>query len=140
MNTQVELIACSTCGSSERDAEGRTRGERLLLQLQAARDASEHRAVALSSTRCLWLCKRSCAVHLRSEGRVGYLLAELDESSETARGLLDYASLYAGSSDGAVPFKQWPQAVRGHFVSRIPAAPSASVETLDGAQQTASKE
>jgi predicted metal-binding protein len=65
-------------------------------------------------------------VHVRSLApeltRVGYVIASLEPSEGAARALLDYANLYAGTTDGAVPFKQWPQALRGHFLCRIPGA------------------
>jgi predicted metal-binding protein len=35
--------------------------------------------------------------------------------------VVDYARLHAESPTGQVPFKQWPQGVKGHFVARIPA-------------------
>ena len=121
MSQPVELVACFTCGGSARDAHGRTAGEQLLSQLHSLNEARSQSPVAVTSVRCLWLCKRSCAVHLRAEGRVSYLLAELEPSEVTATALLDYASMYAASLDGAVPFKQWPQPLRGHFVARLPA-------------------
>jgi predicted metal-binding protein len=161
LSAQVELIACATCGGAERDAQGQTRGERLLRQLEAvhaadlagstvgsARSPNEaERAAAprvhdealrpgdpvrgsagvtlsLSSVRCLWACKRSCAVHLRAAERAGYVLVELEPTEQTARALLDYAKLVGQSSDGSVPFKQWPDPLRGHFLCRLPAMPS----------------
>lgn len=114
----VELIACETCGSKELDAEGRTHGQQLLALLRPL--AAARTAVNVSSTRCLWSCTRSCAVHLRSSERFGYVIGTLAPTEEHARALLDYAELYAGSADGAVPFKLWPQALRGHFICRIP--------------------
>jgi predicted metal-binding protein len=123
LSQQVELIACSTCGSSERDASGRTRGEQLLAQLKSAAGAHPA-AVTLAS--------------LRAPGRVSYVLGDLDETEQTARGLLDFARLYGQSSDGAVPFKQWPDAVRGHFVCRLPGLPTpASTQPLDAAKDSA---
>jgi predicted metal-binding protein len=122
MSSSVELIACETCGNKELDAEGRTRGQQLIAQLQEL--AGVHPDVKLSSTRCLWSCTRSCAVHLRSETRVGYVIGTLEPTEEHARALLDYADLYAGSPDGAVPFKLWPQPLKGHFICRIPAPTS----------------
>jgi predicted metal-binding protein len=118
----VELIACATCGGADRDEHGQTRGERLLQALDASLTEAD-RGVTLSSVRCLWACKRSCAVHLRSPGRAGYVLVELTPSTETARALLDYAAMYGESVDGGVPFKQWPQPLRGHFMCRIPPTP-----------------
>jgi predicted metal-binding protein len=121
LSLPVELVACFTCGGNARDESGRTQGEQLLAQLHAANQARAESPVSVTSVRCLWLCKRSCSVHLRAQGRVSYLLAELEASETTANALLDYASMYAASVDGAVPFKQWPQPLRGHFVARLPA-------------------
>lgn len=119
MSTGVELIACATCGGADRDEHGRTRGERLLRQLESSATPADV-GVTLSSVRCLWACKRSCAVHLRAPGRAGYVLVELLPTAEAARALLDYAAMYGDSVDGGVPFKQWPQPLRGHFLCRIP--------------------
>jgi len=119
LSTGVELIACATCGGADRDEHGRTRGERLMLQLEASATPADV-GITLSSVRCLWACKRSCAVHLRAPNRAGYVLVELTPTAETARALLDYAAMYSDSVDGGVPFKQWPQPLRGHFLCRIP--------------------
>lgn len=121
MSNKVELLACITCGSAERETHGTTRGERLLAALQAA--AGPAPEIAVTSVRCLWACSRSCAVHLRSAGRPGYVLCELAPTAESARALLDYAELYAASPDGAVPYRAWPLPLRGHFLCRVPASP-----------------
>ena len=60
---------------------------------------------------------------LRSPGRVGYVIAGLEPTARSARALLDFAALYAGSESGAVPYKQWPPELKGHFLCRFPAAP-----------------
>jgi predicted metal-binding protein len=62
-------------------------------------------------------------VALRSPGRVGYVIAGLEPTALSARALLDFAALYAGSESGAVPYKQWPPELKGHFLCRFPAAP-----------------
>lgn len=129
LEPDTELIVCETCGSAEQETHGRTRGEHLIAQLtEAMQHTPPARPIALSSTRCLWSCSRSCAVHLRSPGRVGYVIGSLEPNAEHARALLDYAALYAATPDGAVPLKQRPAALRGHFVCRIPPPSSA----LDG--------
>jgi len=120
LSDDVSLIACHTCGSSSRDEHGRTQGERLIDRLHAQRDHAAHEHVRVETVRCLWLCKQSCAVHVRAQGRASYVLAQFDDSVESARGLLDYAAMYGQSADGVVPFRQWPDAVRGHFVCRLP--------------------
>lgn len=118
---KVELIACATCGSAERETHGSTRGERLLAELTRAHDPGAS-PIALSSVRCLWACTRSCAVHVRAPGRPSYVLCGFEPDEASAKGLLEWAALYAASRDGAVPFKQWPAAVKGHFLCRVPAA------------------
>ena len=119
----VELIACVTCGSADRETHGSTRGERFFAALQVEHDALGPTPIALSSTRCLWACTRPCAVHARSPGRAGYVLCDFEPTPENARGVLAWAAMYAATSDGAVPFKERPQAVRGHFLCRVPPAP-----------------
>ncbi|HEY6876684.1 MAG TPA: DUF1636 domain-containing protein [Polyangiales bacterium] len=116
----VELLACESCGGADRDAHGLTRGQRLLAQLREQASDSLH----VAPTRCLWNCQRSCSLHIRSEGRSGYVLGDFDPSPETARAILEWTALYMASADGAVPFKTWPQAMRGHFVCRIPPPPT----------------
>jgi predicted metal-binding protein len=119
----VELIACVTCGSAERETHGSTRGERFFAELQAARESLGESPIAVSSTRCLWACTRPCAVHARAPGRAGYMLCDFEPTPDAARGVLEWAEMYAASSDGAVPFKERPQAVRGHFLCRVPPVP-----------------
>ena len=137
----VELIACETCGPKDAVAlHGSTDGARLGLWLRRLADTAPE--VRVSSTRCLWACSRSCAVHVRGldgphsthGARVGYVIATLEPTEVAARALLDYATLYAATADGAVPFKQWPAPLRGHFLCRIPAvttpaAPTATAPT-----------
>ena len=124
---RAQLVACNTCGGAQRETDGRSRGEHLIerLEQELARRGADGAfillGVSVTSVRCLWACKRSCAVMLRSSGRVGYVLVELEPTEESARALLDYASLYLQTADGAVPFKTWPNALRGHFHCRIPA-------------------
>jgi predicted metal-binding protein len=125
--TRAELVACETCGGkAQLDAAGRTRGEQLIAHLRAQLHAAYARApelpVDVSSVRCLWACTRSCAVALRSPTRVGYVIASLEPTEASAAALLDYAALYAASADGAVPYKQWPPALKGHFLCRFPKA------------------
>jgi hypothetical protein len=59
-------------------------------------------------------------VLLRSPGRPGYVIAELEPSDGVACALLDYAVLYARAPEGSVPYKTWPSLLKGHFLCRIP--------------------
>src|SRR5262245_14906656 len=122
---RAELVACETCGGAATD--GPTRGARLLAELREALARDGDVGIDVTPVRCLWACKKSCAVLLRSSERVGYVLVELEPNAENARALLDYAQLYLRSPDGAVPYKTWPVVLKGHFHCRIPRLPAAAL-------------
>ena len=42
------------------------------------------------------------------------------QARDAAAAILDYAVHYAQSEHGRVPFKDWPQGVKGHFITRTP--------------------
>jgi predicted metal-binding protein len=130
-SARAEIVACETCGNARLDEAGRSPGQCLIEALRAARSAFGDGAVDVSSVRCLWSCSKSCAVHLRSPGKVGYVIASLEPSEGTARALLEYARLYAASEEGRVPFKQCPEPLKGHFVCRIPALPHPSASDIE---------
>src|SRR5688572_16267210 len=117
---RVELVACETCGGAQREADGRTRGEHLIERLRRELAARGDAGIDCSSVACLWACKRSCAVLLRSPSRVGYVIVDLPPDDVSARALLDYASLYRHTEDGAVPLKLRPRPLAGHFLCRLP--------------------
>jgi predicted metal-binding protein len=121
----AELVLCETCRRAPVDPARPTTDGAELAELVRVAIASRSASfpVRLTRTRCLWACARSCAVHVRAPGKPGYVLSELEPTAQDAEGLVEYARLYAASPDGAVPFKTWPDAVRGHFLCRIPAVP-----------------
>jgi len=120
----TEIIVCETCGGGDRDPLGRTPGEQLhaLLHehLETRGEQQDRAPIRLQTVRCLWACKRSCNVHVRAAYKFGYVLGDFEPTRETAEALLEYAELYARSKDGSVPFRTWPDGVRGHFQCRIP--------------------
>ncbi|MBC8038887.1 MAG: DUF1636 domain-containing protein, partial [Rhizobiales bacterium] len=40
-----------------------------------------------------------------------------------AEAILDWFELHGATETGEVPFRTWPDAMRGHFISRIPKVP-----------------
>ncbi|PZU14726.1 MAG: metal-binding protein [Sphingobium sp.] len=118
------VVVCSTCRLSSElreDAEGR-RGGALLAQ--AMRDAQQAeprlQRVQVQEMACLFACQSHCTVHVRAPGKVGYVLGRFEPGAEAARAILEYAALHADSAEGTVPYAQWPQGVRGHFITRTP--------------------
>lgn len=128
MLTRVEdgpaVVACNTCRHSEdsrEDAEGVRGGARLAAALHAVKAGDERYAgIAVQEMPCLFACKDFCTVHLRAPDKVGYVLGRFTPDEESARAILDYAVHYAASEHGRVPFSQWPQGVKGHFITRTP--------------------
>ncbi len=118
------IVACNTCRHSQeaREDEGGVRGGvRMVEALQAARGSDPRYAgIAVQEMPCLFACTEFCTVHLRAPGKVGYVLGRFVPGEEAATALLDYAVHYAASEHGRVPFKQWPQGVKGHFITRTP--------------------
>jgi predicted metal-binding protein len=122
------VVACSTCryaADARDDAEGR-RGGAVLADLLGRVQASDPRyaGVAVQAMPCLFACADHCTVHLRAPGKVGYVLGRFAPTEDAARAILDYARAYADSDWGQVPYRDWPEGVKGHFLTRTPPAGS----------------
>ena len=118
------VVACNTCRFSRDardDGEGVRGGARLVEALHAVRASdSRYDGVAVQEMPCLFACSDFCTVHLRAPGKVGYVLGRFTPDEDAARAILDYAVHHAASEHGRVPFADWPQGVRGHFITRTP--------------------
>jgi predicted metal-binding protein len=130
MLTPVEdgpaIVVCNTCrfsADAREDVQGRRGGALLADALIEARDAEPRFAgIAIQQMPCLFACSEHCTVHLRAPNKVGYVLGRFTPGADAAHALLDYAVHYAASEHGRVPFAQWPQGVKGHFIVRVPPA------------------
>lgn len=118
------VVACNTCRHSQdsrENGEGRRGGAVMVDALRAVQASDERYAgIAVQEMPCLFACTEFCTVHLRAPGRVGYVLGRFQPDTDAATAILDYAVHYAGSEHGRVPFKDWPQGVKGHFITRTP--------------------
>lgn len=119
----TELIVCQTCDYSQ-DADTPHGGSVLFDKLQQALKQNPIDNLQLSSISCMMSCDRSCNVHLRSSGKISYLIGDLDASTEHIAMLLDYLKLYQHSDNGQVAYKLWPELIKGKFVARLPAIKS----------------
>ena len=118
------VVACNTCRYSKEardDADGVRGGARLVAALHRVKASDPRYAgVAVQEMACLFACQDYCTIHLRAPDKVGYVLGRFDGNDDDARAILDYAVHYAASEHGRVPFSQWPEAVKGHFITRTP--------------------
>jgi len=118
------VVACNTCRFSKEereDGEGVRGGARLVEALLAVKSSDHHYAdIEVQEMACLFNCSEHCSVHLRAPDKVSYVLGRFEPTAEAAQAILDYAVHYAASEHGRVPFKEWPQGVKGHFITRSP--------------------
>ena len=120
------ITVCDTCKLDGWDpaAVGATDGEALADLVEAAARGLE--AVAVRRHSCLMGCSGACNVALQGTDKMSYTLGGFEPTAEAAEGIVAYAELHAGQASGVVPYRQWPQAVKGHFVTRHPPLPFAA--------------
>ena len=80
----------------------------------------EASAIAIQEMACLFACQRHCAIHIRAPGRIGYVLGDFAPDADAARAILEFAKRHAASEEGVVACGQWPDGVKGHFITRTP--------------------
>lgn len=120
--TTTTIFVCDTCRYSiedKVDGAGRTGGEILAGYVEAAAEGVTD--VIVNRQSCLMGCDRHCNTAISAPGKLSYVLGRFEPSEDAAAAVVEYAALHASSDTGRVPFKQWPQGVKGHFVARIPA-------------------
>lgn len=118
------LIVCNTCrwSADEReDAEGVRGGARMFEALvAAAKDDERLSSLEIQQMSCLFNCSQYCSIHLRGPGKIGYVLGKFEPTAEAALAILDYVAAWLESEEGVVPYRQWPEGVKGHFIVRTP--------------------
>jgi predicted metal-binding protein len=124
VNSGPAVVACNTCRHSagaRSDAEGVPGGARLVSALRAVKASdARYEDIAVQEMPCLFACTEFCAVHLRAPGKVSYVLGRFTPDEEAACAILDYAAHYAASEHGRVAYCDWPEGVKGHFITRSP--------------------
>ncbi|WP_172332670.1 DUF1636 domain-containing protein [Mangrovicoccus sp. HB161399] len=112
------ITVCTTCRTAEE------RGDRTLPPsgeaFLAALEAASGDGIAVRGTACLMGCEHGCNVAISAHGKLTYVLGHFSGSAEDASAVSAFAAGHAESGTGQVPFRQWPQGVKGHFVARVP--------------------
>lgn len=117
------ITICDTCKRDgwEEGEMTQTDGEALAALVEVA--ASGLKEVKTRRVSCLMGCKGACNVAIQGRGKLAYTLGTFEPSPEAASGIVAYALSHAGSETGQVPYREWPQAIKGHFVTRHPPLP-----------------
>jgi predicted metal-binding protein len=76
--------------------------------------------VRVETQECLWNCTRPCSVVFRDFARFSYVTGSHEPTAAQAAAILDWFEAHGASDRGEVPFKHWPQRMRGHFIARMP--------------------
>ena len=118
------ITICDTCKRDDwtEETHDRPHGEDMADLVEAAAQGRDVRTRRVS---CLMGCSHGCNVAIQAPGKLAYTLGRFTPDAEAAAGIVDYAELHAQSDSGQVPFRQWPQAIKGHFVTRHPPLPDA---------------
>lgn len=113
------ITVCDTCRREARkELSGEPScGQGLLAEVQKAAEAAD---IEVRHVSCLMGCERACNIAISANGKLTYVLGKFDPTAEAAAAIVEYAKGHAASQTGAVPFRQWPQGVKGHFVARVP--------------------
>jgi predicted metal-binding protein len=116
------ITICDTC-----KREGWTAESQPLTDGEVFADLIEARAAAAGvKTRrvsCMMGCVRACNVAVQAPDKLSYVLGTFEPSPENAQAIVDYAALHQTSQTGQVPYRDWPQAVKGHFTTRMTPVP-----------------
>lgn len=118
------ITVCDTCKRDDWNAETdvQTDGERLAIAVEKAAEGTDVKTRRVS---CLMGCSHSCNIAIQAPGKLAYTLGKFDASTEAAKGIVEYAKKHAAAATGQVPFREWPQAIKGHFITRHPPLPDA---------------
>ncbi len=113
------LTVCDTCKRENWTPEGNdtTDGEQLLDFVNHA--AVDHPKVTIRRQSCLMGCDFACNVTMQGPGKISYVIGTFEPTQDAAEAILDFADKYTDSETGQVPYKTWPQGIKGHFRARI---------------------
>ena len=115
------LIVCETCNFSrdEEVRDGRKGGEILLEHIQKKmKDFPDDLDVEVRTVRCFMSCESHCNVMVRQKDKNIYVVGNMTPDEDGADTVLEYFEKFARAETGQVPFREWPQGVKGNFIMR----------------------
>lgn len=112
------ITVCTGCKRDDWADRGleKTDGETLAKYIENLAGIPE---IETRTVSCTMGCERACNVVIQGAGKISYTLGKFDGNQDDAKAIVAYAQQHAASETGQVPFREWPQGVKGHFVSRL---------------------
>jgi predicted metal-binding protein len=121
MTTWITVCDTCKCDGWETGDMSLTDGERLADLVEAA--ATGRTDVRTRRVSCMLGCERSCNIAVQAAGKLSFTLGRFAPDEGSAQAIVDWAALHADSASGQVPYRTWPEGVKGHFVARLPPLP-----------------
>ena len=114
------ITICETCKREDWKEKGLKESDGFeLAQLIEKSSVTEEKVITRRHS-CLMGCDHGCNVTIQDNKTLSYVLRNFKPTSEDAEAIILYANLHANSTNVQVPYREWPQAIKGHFVARIP--------------------
>lgn len=112
------LTVCDTCKREGWDPEinGKTDGEALAELVTAA--ARGQKTLTVRTRSCLMGCDFACNVTIQDPEKISYAVGMFEPTQDAAEAIVDYALKHAQSNTGQVPYRTWPDGIKGHFRAR----------------------
>lgn len=117
------ITICDTCKREgwTAGADGQSDGEALAALIEEEAKDTSLRTRRIS---CLMGCTHGCNVSVQAAGKLCYTIGKFAPERDSAKAIVAYAMLHDETETGQVPYRQWPEGVKGHFVTRHPPLPS----------------
>ncbi len=111
------ITICDTCKREgwETGDMVQTDGEQLANLIEAR---AQNSTVKTRRTSCLMGCTHGCNVTIQGAGKLAYTVGNFTPDATAADAIVTYAELHSESENGQVPYRQWPQDIKGHFITR----------------------
>ncbi|AGI70458.1 hypothetical protein DUF1636 [Octadecabacter arcticus 238] len=112
------ITICDTCKRTGWEETGmqKTDGKALAEMIEVAAAGAD--GVKTRRVSCTMGCDRACNITVQASGKINYSLGTFEATTDDAVAIVEYAAKHAASENGQVPYREWPQGVKGHFVSR----------------------
>lgn len=117
------IVVCNSCrfpDGRKLNDEGQTGGQVLAAALRSVLSAAQRSDVDVVEQTCLWNCTQSCSVAIRDSERFSYITGRHEATPAQAEAILQWFDKHGNSPTGEVSFREWPDAMRGHFIARLP--------------------
>ncbi len=114
------ITICETCKREDWKEKGLKESDGFELAQLIEKSSVTEEKVIIRRHSCLMGCDHGCNVTIQDNKKLSYVLGNFKPTSEDAEAIILYANLHANSTNGQVPYREWPQAIKGHFVARIP--------------------